>query len=72
MSRLATAVFIVEGGTPPNDKVVVQYNPTSFNLEKAITHTYGLKEVDTAIQAVAGKMGPDVIHVSVAPWKDAA
>ena len=38
MSKLAKAVFIVEGGTPPNDKVVVQYNPTSFNLEKGVTH----------------------------------
>jgi len=43
-----------------------------FPLERAITHTYGLKDVDTAIKAVAGKVGADVIHVSVAPWKDAA
>ena len=43
-----------------------------FPLEKAITHTYGLKDVHTALQAVAGKVSPDVIHVSVAPWLEAA
>ena len=43
-----------------------------FPLEKAITHTYGLNEVHKAINAVAGKEGADVIHVSVAPWKDVA
>lgn len=43
-----------------------------FPLEKAITHTFGLKEVDWAIKSVAGKGAEDVIHVSVAPWKDAA
>ncbi len=39
-----------------------------FPLEKAITHTFGLHEVDKALNAVAGKLGPDVIHVSVNPW----
>ena len=43
-----------------------------FPLEKAITHTFGLKEVDYAIKSVAGKGAEGVIHVSVAPWKDAA
>ncbi len=43
-----------------------------FPLEKAITHTYGLNDIHTALQAVAGKVSPDVIHVSVAPWLDAA
>ena len=40
-----------------------------FPLEKAITHTFGLKQVDEAIKAVAGKGPADVIHVSVDPWK---
>jgi threonine dehydrogenase-like Zn-dependent dehydrogenase len=43
-----------------------------FPLEKAITHTFGLKQVDEAIKAVAGKGPADVIHVSVNPWLDAA
>jgi threonine dehydrogenase-like Zn-dependent dehydrogenase len=43
-----------------------------FPLERAITHTYGLKDVHTALAAVGGKVGNDVIHVSVAPWHDAA
>ena len=40
-----------------------------FPLEKAITHTFGLKEVDWALKTVGGKGAPDVIHVSVDPWK---
>ena len=43
-----------------------------FPLEKAITHTFGLKQVDYALQSVAGKGAKDVIHVSVNPWVDAA
>ena len=38
MSKLAKALFIVEGRQPPDNKVPVQYNPTSFNLDKSITH----------------------------------
>ena len=40
-----------------------------FPLEDALTHSFGLSEVDKALQAVAGKLGPDVIHVSIDPWK---
>ena len=40
-----------------------------FPLEKAITHTFGLSQVDWALKTVGGKGEPDVIHVSVDPWK---
>jgi threonine dehydrogenase-like Zn-dependent dehydrogenase len=43
-----------------------------YPLEKALTHIYGLDQVDWALKSVAGKGDPDVIHVSVAPWKKAA
>ena len=43
-----------------------------FPLEQAVTHTFGLQDVDYALKTVGGKGAPDVIHVSVAPWKDAA
>src|SRR5882672_9627196 len=49
-----------------------QLSSHRFPLEKAITHTFGLKEVDWAIKSVAGKGAEDVIHVSVAPWKGVA
>jgi len=40
-----------------------QLSSHRFPLEKAITHTFGLKEVDWAIKSVAGKGAEDVIHV---------
>ncbi len=49
-----------------------QLSSHRFPLEKAITHTFGLKEVDWAIKSVGGKGAEDVIHVSVNPWKGAA
>jgi threonine dehydrogenase-like Zn-dependent dehydrogenase len=43
-----------------------------YPLELATTHVFGLKQVDWALKSVGGKGEPDVIHVSVDPWKDAA
>ena len=39
-----------------------------FPLEMVTTHTFGLKDADTAIKAVGGGYSPDVIHVSLLPW----
>lgn len=39
-----------------------------FPLERLTTHTFGLDQVDLAIDHVAGRAGQDVIHVSVLPW----
>jgi threonine dehydrogenase-like Zn-dependent dehydrogenase len=39
-----------------------------FPLERVTTHTFGLKDAHTAIQAVGGGYSPDVIHVSLLPW----
>jgi threonine dehydrogenase-like Zn-dependent dehydrogenase len=41
-----------------------------FPLELVTTHTFGLNDVDYAIKSVGGKGAPDVIHVSVLPWKE--
>lgn len=38
MGKLSKAVFIVEGASKPNDRITVQYNPASFNLDKTVTH----------------------------------
>lgn len=38
MGKLSKAVIIVEGATAPNDRISVQYNPTSFTLDKSVTH----------------------------------
>lgn len=43
-----------------------------FPIEKALTHAFGLKDVDLAIRSVGGTGEKDVIHVNVQPWKDLA
>jgi threonine dehydrogenase-like Zn-dependent dehydrogenase len=40
-----------------------------FPLEKLTTHTYGLADTDRAIGALAGHGDPDLVHVSLLPWK---
>ena len=35
---ISKAVFLVEGRTAPNDRVVVQYNPTSIQLDKKVSY----------------------------------
>jgi threonine dehydrogenase-like Zn-dependent dehydrogenase len=41
-----------------------------FPIEKALTHSYGLNQVDLAIRSVGGTGDKDVIHVNVQPWKN--
>ena len=43
-----------------------------FPIENALTHAFGLKDVDLAIRSVGGMGAKDCIHVNVQPWKDAA
>ncbi|MPZ74652.1 MAG: alcohol dehydrogenase catalytic domain-containing protein [Nitriliruptorales bacterium] len=46
-----------------------QLSSKRFPLDLLTTHTFGLPEVDLAINAVGGKGEQDVIHVSLLPWK---
>jgi threonine dehydrogenase-like Zn-dependent dehydrogenase len=41
-----------------------------FPLELLTTHTFGLADVDRAINAVGGKVENDVVHVSLLPWSE--
>jgi threonine dehydrogenase-like Zn-dependent dehydrogenase len=40
-----------------------------FPLDRLTTHTFGLKDTAHAIKSVGGEGAPDVIHVSLLPWK---
>ncbi|RBM17697.1 alcohol dehydrogenase [Prauserella sp. PE36] len=39
-----------------------------FPLERLVTHTFTLDQVDRAIRAVGGEVEEDVVHVSLLPW----
>jgi threonine dehydrogenase-like Zn-dependent dehydrogenase len=41
-----------------------------FPLELMCTHSFGLRDVHTAITSVGGKGVPGVVHATVDPWKD--
>jgi threonine dehydrogenase-like Zn-dependent dehydrogenase len=49
-----------------------QLSSHRFPIEKALTHNYGLNQVDLAIRSVGGTGDKDVIHVNVQPWKESA
>ncbi|MGH3746617.1 MAG: zinc-dependent alcohol dehydrogenase [Micromonosporaceae bacterium] len=55
---------------------LAQLGSQRFPLDLLTTHRYGLSEADRAIRAVGGDVGPnedpDVIHVSLLPFKDGA
>jgi len=40
-----------------------------FPLQLVTTHTFGLSEAEYAIRSVGNEGAPDVIHVSLLPWK---
>jgi threonine dehydrogenase-like Zn-dependent dehydrogenase len=49
---------------------IAQLASKRFPLERLTTHTFGLGDVHSAINAVGGKVGDGVIHVSLLPWQD--
>ena len=49
---------------------IAQLSSKRFPLHLLTTHEYGLDDVDTAIRAVGGEVGNDVIHVSLLPWQE--
>ena len=50
---------------------LAQLASNRFPLDLLTTHTFGLSEVDRAINAVGGKSGDEgVVHVSLLPWKE--
>ena len=51
---------------------LAQLASNRFPLDLLTTHTFGLSEVDRAINAVGGRSGDEgVVHVSLLPWKEA-
>lgn len=40
-----------------------------FPLERLLSHTFSLEDVDAAIRAVGGERSQDVIHAAVRPWE---
>jgi threonine dehydrogenase-like Zn-dependent dehydrogenase len=54
------------------EKALHQLASHRFPVENALTHAFGLNDVDLAIRSVGGTGEKDVIHVNVQPWKGAA